>query len=175
MGLCGLALVGLALLTMAGELLWVGWHRVRPLGGGPGFPSYPLERLIVDTDAVRQMDMVEPTLSKLVQPASVTSEDVIGAVSDLDYSMFGERTSFGERPSLGQVTLGRPTGARPYPYRVSMTYISGDHSYAVIDEKLYRQNAPLPHGENLAEVSDGEVRLDSATGRRWIAIQNGGN
>lgn len=168
-GLFGLALAGLALLIVASELLWLGWSSDRLLALG-GYRSYSLERLTIDTAAVSRMDLVEPTLPKLVQPESVASEDVIGTGSDVDYSMFGGRPPIvrAARP------IGRSARPEPHPYRVSMTYISGEHRYAVIDKKFYRQNARLPNGENLAEISAGAVRIDSVVGRRWIEIGSGG-
>jgi hypothetical protein len=55
-----------------------------------------------------------------------------------------------------------------------MTYVSGDHRYAVIDSKLYRQDARLPSGEQLAEITVGAVRVESASGARWIKIEGPG-
>ena len=168
-GLLGLALAGLAVLIVAGQLLWLSWSSDRLLGLG-GYPSYSLERLTIDTAAVSRMDLVEPTLPKLVQPESIASEDLIGTGSEVDYAMFGRRP-----PEVRAVRpIGRPARPKPHPYRVSMTYISGEHRYAVIDKKFYRQNARLPNGENLAEISVGAVRIDSAAGPHWVEIGSGG-
>lgn len=168
-GLFGLVLAGLAVLIVAIELLWLGWSSDRLLTLG-GYRPYSLERLTIDTAAVSRMDLVEPTLPKLVQPESVATEDVIGTGSDVDYAMLGQRP-----PEVRAVRpIGRPARPKPHPYRVSMTYVSGEHRYAVIDKKFYRQNARLPNGENLAEISVGAVRIDSAVGPRWIEIEGGG-
>ena len=66
-GLFGMAAAGLALLVVAIELLWVSVYRVRPISDGT-VDAYSIERLMVDVEAIRRMDLVEPTLPKLVRP-----------------------------------------------------------------------------------------------------------
>ena len=78
-GTIGAAMAGLALLVIAGELLWASWYRVGPAALGAAVDTYASEMLVVDLDAVGRMDLVEPTLSKLVQPTAVTVQSVIGS------------------------------------------------------------------------------------------------
>ncbi len=167
-GLLGVIIAGVALLAVATQLLWAGQQQVRPFALGAALESYSSERLMVDAAAVARMDLVEPTLSKLVKPERITSQEALQAVSGVDYVMFGRRSPVVH--AVKGVPVPEPKKPGPSTYRVAMTYISGDHRYAVVDRKLYRQGARLPNGEKLAEISASAIRIDSESGPRWVSI-----
>ena len=172
-GLAGLLVAGVALLAVVTQLLWASWHQVRPFAMGRALESYSSARLMVDVAAVTRMDLVEPTLPNLVKLERMTSQNALAAVSDVDYAMFGER------PPVVRTVEPPPAPERKraelYAYRVSMTYISGDYRYAVVNKKLYRQGARLPNGEKLAEISASAVRItDSEKAPRWISVRPAG-
>lgn len=172
-GLYGGVLAAVSLVLVGAQLLWSFWNPPRPLSLATAVDAYASERLIVDPEAVRQMNLVEPTLPKLVRPQSVTAESVVTTESTINFAMFGQRAP--EAPDLPAPLRRMVAAKRPLPtYHVAMTYVSGDHRYAVIDSKLYRQNARLPGGESLAEISVGAVRLESPSGARWIQIEGPG-
>ena len=172
-GLYGGVLAGLSMVLVAGQLLWAGWHPYRPLSLATAVDAYASERLLIDPEAVRQMNLVEPTLPKLVRPQNVTAESVVTTESAINFAMFGQRAP--QEPDLPAPLRRVATAKRSLrAYHVAMTYVSGDHRYAVIDSKLYRQNAQLPGGESLAEIAVGAVRLESPSGARWIQIEGPG-
>ena len=170
-GLVGLVLVGLAVFVLVSELMWASWHQVSPFALSSALDSYSSERLLVDAGAVSQMDLVEPALPNLVKPEQFAGSSELGEVSDVNYAMLGLRSPVVaiETPAAPKV----PVDPESSPYRIAMTYVSGEHRYAVVDKKFYQQGANLPNGEHLAEISDSAVRIVSVTGSesRWIPIQ----
>lgn len=174
-GFIGATIAGVALALVAGQLLWASWRTVLPNSVGGGFRGYASERLVIDPSAVNRMNLVEPTLPNLVKPHAVTAtRDILAIDSIIDYAMFGHRPPAAptpDEPLPPQVVASKP---QVETYHVAMTYVSGEHRYAVIDSKLYRQNARLPGGEQLAEIAVGAVRLESPGGARWIKIEGPG-
>jgi len=177
-GLTGMVIAGIALSAVMVQLLWASWSQIRAQDLA-NTTSYSTDRLIVDTEASKRMDLVEPTLSKLVKPKIQSGQNAQQSDSTVDYAMLGKRPPLVQPvvqvdPAPVPKSKPRPKPKakkpEPYTYRVSMTYISGDHRYAVLNGKFYRQGARLPSGEKLAEITSSAVRIDSAGSTRWITI-----
>ncbi len=172
-GLVGMAFAAMALLAIAAQVFWVSWNQVRPLALGTALDGYSYERLLVDTGAVERMDLVEPTLPNLVKPEVAIGTGVIGGDSEFKYAMLGQRPA--KVAVVETAETPEPVEPEEQIYQVAMTYISGNHRYAVVDRKFYRLGALLPYGENLAEISDDAVRIESEEGSRWIPIYRADN
>jgi hypothetical protein len=168
-GLVGLVIAGAALLVIGTQFMLTGWNQPRSRASQTVLEAYSSTELMVDPDAVARMDLVEPTLPKLVKLEKVADKKTLEEVSSVDYAMFGQR------PPPVKAVAGKPVAERrdPFPYTVVMTYVSGDHRYAVLNKKLYREGAVLPDGESLAEVTPSAVRVtDSGNEPRWIPVHS---
>jgi len=59
---------------------------------------------------------------------------------------------------------------REFQYLVSMTYISADRRFAVIDGRFYREGARLPGGELIDAISPSAIRIRYEDRTHWLEI-----
>ena len=152
-GMVVIIIASAAFLAVAAQVLWVNLNPQRPNVLGIVLDAYSYERLLVDNDAVERMDLVEPTLPNLVKPERIVGTEVQGIDSEVDFAMLGQRPP--SKPAAVKLAKVIEPNIEPDvpPYLVAMTYISGTHRYAVVDEKFYRLGEILAFGETDADNS----------------------
>lgn len=59
----------------------------------------------------------------------------------------------------------------PFEYTVSMTYVSPDRRFAVVDGRFYREGATMQGGEVLLAISPSAVQIQRHDMTRWVEIR----
>lgn len=154
--------VVLVSILISGYLLTV--PRVPPFaGGGESRVRDAIGRMPIDTGAEGRIDRLEPLLATLGKPAKSTTAPV-------DLAVLGYRRI--PPPTPAPAAEPEPErGPEPFEFLVSMTYVSDDRRFAVIDGRFYREESRLPGGERVLAISPSAVQIQRRDMTRWLEIE----
>ncbi len=127
--------------------------------------------MTIDPEIVREMDRLQPHLDKLDTPPEPVPWSV-----DLALLGFEEIAPLPEPapppPAMVvEVPPPPPPPPPPFDYDVSMTYVSSDQRFAVIDGRFYREGAFMPGGELVVTISPSAVQIRRQDDTRWVEIR----
>lgn len=120
-----------------------------------------ISQMPIDTDAEARIGRLEPRLASLGSPAPSEVEPV-------DLAVLGYRRIEPPVPAPEPEPVRVP---EPFDYLVSMTYVSDDRRFAVIDGRFYREASHLPGGERVLAISPSAVQIQRRDMTRWLEIQ----
>jgi hypothetical protein len=164
-----------ALLAAAGSILVSAYFLVTPqvpdrFGSRSTQVQSAIDRMPIDEDALRKVAALDGELARLGQP--LVAED-----SAIDIALLGYREI--KPPPPTPVFLPEPAPVveaplpevQPFDYTISMTYVSDDHRYAVIDGHFYREGAVLRGGERLLAIAPNAVQIQRHDMTNWVEIR----
>lgn len=134
------------------------------LGGGDGsLVQAAINRMSIDADTEKQIGDLEPSLAGLGTPRLVAEQSFELAV-----------LGYAEIEPLAPAPVPKPVlqpPPRPDEYVVSMTYVTLDQRFAVIDGRFYREGGRLPRGENILTITPSAVRVQGSDLVRSLRLE----
>jgi len=124
----------------------------------------------IDREALAAIKKIEPHLSELRKPLPRNKQPIELAL--LGYKKIEPLTPEPEPiPEPEPAVVVAPPAPDPFDYNVSMTYVSGDRQFAVIDGRFYRIGAILPKGERVLAITPSAVRIERSDRTEWVGIR----
>lgn len=112
-----------------------------------------INRMPIDMETEKQIGDLESSLAGLGLPR-------IAADQGLDLAVLGYAEIIPVTPAPIPKPVLQPA-PQPDEYVVSMTYVSMDQRFAVIDGRFYREGGRLPRGESILAITPSAVRVES--------------
>jgi hypothetical protein len=154
-------LAALASVLACAYLMTIQW--VPPVAGqGDSRVQAAIKQMAIDTKAEQRIDRLQPLLSSLGQPTQTQA-------SPIDLALLGYRRIV--PPAAPPPPAVNPPAPQVPNYVVSMTYVSANRRFAVIDGQFYREGARLPGGERVVTISPNAVRIEEEGMTRQLEIQ----
>ena len=129
-----------------------------------------IDRMPIDEDALRKVAALDGELARLGQP-------LLAENFAIDIALLGYREikplppAPVSLPEPASVVEALPPEAPSFDYTISMTYVSDDHRYAVIDGHFYREGAVLRGGERLLAIAPNAVQIQRHDMTDWVEIR----
>lgn len=120
-----------------------------------------IRQMPVDTAAEGRIARLEPLLPALARPGQ-------GEPGPVELAVLGYRRIVPPAPVPEPEPVRVP---EPFDYLVSMTYVSDDRRFAVIDGRFYREDSRLPGGERVLAISPSAVQIQRRDTTRWLEIE----
>lgn len=121
-----------------------------------------IKRMPIDTKAEQRIDRLQPLLASLGRPLQSDA-------APMDLALLGYRKIV--PPAAPPPPVVKPPAPKPTQYVVSMTYVSANRRFAVIDGHFYREGGRLPGGERVVTISPSAVRIEEQGKTRELDIQ----
>lgn len=130
--------------------------------GGASRVEEAISRMPIDTEATARIEWLQPRLAALTEAPAKAEKPV-------DLALFGYRKIVppAAEPAAEPAKAPDP---EPYKYVVSMTYVSADRRFAVINGRFYREGSDLPGGERVVAISPNAVRVEADDLTRSLEI-----
>lgn len=130
-----------------------------------------IKRLAVDKRAQARITRLLPVLAFLAKrPQETVGKQKSAAVN---LALLGFRKLV---PPAQRVAPPVPAPIKKAPvYNVSMTYVSNNRRFAVINSRFYHEGGMLPDGERVVSISPSAVRIERDGNIRTLAIKREGD
>jgi len=139
----------------------------------PGAPTYAgrggspvqdaIDRLPIDSETQAQVRALQPLLAGIGAPRA-------DPAAPLALAMLGYKEIVPPEVEPAPPPAPQPPPA-PASYVVSMTYVSADRRFAVIDGRFYREGGRLTGGERIVSIEPGAVRIQGADAVRSLDLE----
>lgn len=142
-------------------------------GVGSSSVKSAMQRMQVDNAALKQLSELTPQLAQL----SVRRPE---QVASIDLGLLGYQKIEPLPPPAAPASISEPEPAPvvvvpppppPFEYQISMTYVSGEQRFAVIDGRFYKEGSMMPKGESIVEISPSAVLIARQDKTEWVNIR----
>ncbi len=138
-----------------------------PIGRNP--VQGAMTAMPIDAAAIREVERLEPHLENLGIPPAAGPWSLDLAL--LGYEEIKPLPVPPLPPPVVVVEPATPPAPAPFDYAVSMTYVSSDQRFAVINGRFYREGAFMPDGELVVTISPSAVQIQRDDDTRWVEIR----
>ena len=123
----------------------------------------------IDPQTLAAIKKIEPHLAKLREPKQQNNRPI-------ELALLGYKKIEPLPPAPEPVVEPEPVVVvapppEPFNYNVSMTYVSGNRQFAVIDGRFYHVGAILPKGERVVAITPSAVRIERSDRTEWVVIR----